>query len=137
MPIPRSRCCSVCLSTAQSPLVFISLPPSLSLSLSLAFCGDVGRFFAYFGANVKTVLVAMQTYAVVGVPLLMPVLLQMKDEIKTIADFNPVSGAALSKSSRSEEHLSVDSPSVRVRCTKPYACIGFPIRGCSRHYQRV
>jgi hypothetical protein len=36
------------------------------------------RFFAFFGANVNTVLIALQSFAMIGVPLLLPLISEVR-----------------------------------------------------------
>jgi len=38
----------------------------------------LARFFAFFGANVNTVLIALQSFAMIGVPLLLPLISEVR-----------------------------------------------------------
>ena len=61
----------------------------LSVVASLPLMGT-GLFFAFFGANVRTVLVAMQAFAMVGIPLLLPTISEMQSSMTSMDEFTPV-----------------------------------------------
>mmetsp|Transcript_54255 Transcript_54255/g.101330 ORF Transcript_54255/g.101330 Transcript_54255/m.101330 type:complete len:278 (+) Transcript_54255:112-945(+) len=50
----------------------------------------IGLFFAFFGGNVKTVLIALQAFAMIGIPLLLPIVFEMMATMESFADFTPV-----------------------------------------------
>lgn len=50
----------------------------------------LGLYMAFFGARIKTVLIALQMFMITGLPMLLPIILGMIDEVKSFKDITPV-----------------------------------------------